>query len=258
MTDAQVRHKRLFYDSVFLIGGICCRANFTEVGVDNLFETHGAESGWVTDLPFPDIRASKVMIRVHNRMQGIAKYHPALALTVARDVLESLAGNGSIVSYQDRRYAANLVTKIEAYAGLQSSSPKASPTYVFDQRVIDAAQSRYYSGLYVDAVHRAFEALIEAVQAKAKRPDLEGRDLMFQVFSEKKPILKVSDKPAIQEGFMFLFSGAIGAIRNPHAHSSANSMPGIEAYEMLVVCSYLFRILDQAVKVEPEHTTGSN
>ena len=112
------------------------------------------------------------------------------------------------------------------------------------------SSSHYASGHYSSAVHRAYEALIVAVRDKAGRPDLDGRDLMFQAFNEQNPILHISDDPAIQEGYKFLFAGAIGAIRNPQAHTTEESLSQEEAIEMLTVCTHLFRLLESSTQVQ--------
>ena len=58
---------------------------------------------------------------------------------------------------------------------------------------------------------------------RSGRFDLSGTDLMMKVFSPNAPILKFneprteSDKSE-QQGPMFLFAGAILAVRNPRAH----------------------------------------
>jgi uncharacterized protein (TIGR02391 family) len=241
--------KRLFWSSLMLIGNICTRQQFKAKGVDNLFITHGADEGWRIKAGFPDMNASDAMRQVNNWMQGIHKYHPERSLPIALDVLVSLADSGSIVTHQDRQTAAHLAAKIAEFLQPPSQTPAARKGQQH-QRVVDVASSYYASGHYGSAVHRAYEALIAAVKDKAGRPDLEGRDLMFQAFSEKTPILRISDDPAIQEGYKFLFAGAIGAIRNPHAHTSEESLSEEEAIEMLAVCSHLFRVLDSSARVQ--------
>src|SRR5215207_7943771 len=92
------KFKRLFWQSLMLIGNICTRRQSKTTGVDNLFLTHGAEEGWRMKASFPDIRASTAMLQVNNWMQGIHQYHPERTLPIARDVLVSLSASGSIVT----------------------------------------------------------------------------------------------------------------------------------------------------------------
>jgi hypothetical protein len=73
---------------------------------------------------------------------------------------------------------------------------------------------------------------------------------MFQAFSETTPILHISDDPGVQAGYKFLFAGAIGAIRNPQAHTPEESLSEEDAIEMLAVCSHLFRVLDNSIAVQ--------
>jgi uncharacterized protein (TIGR02391 family) len=239
-------YKRLFWQTLMLIGNICSRQSFTTKGVNNLFTTHGAEEGWRIKASFPDIRASTAMLQVNNWMRGIHEYQPGRTLPIARDILASLADSGSIVAHQDRVTAARLVERIDQAMG---RIPK-SGTSQQHQKVIDTAASLFASGHYSRAVQRAYEALMAAVREKAERPDLEGRNLMFQVFSEVTPILRISQDVAVQEGYKFLFAGAIGAIRNTQTHTAKENLSANEAVEMLTVCSYLFRVLDNATKVE--------
>jgi uncharacterized protein (TIGR02391 family) len=239
--------KQLFWSSLMLIGNICTRQQFKAKGVDNLFLTHGADEGWRIKAGFPDMNASDAMRQVNNWMQGIHQYHPERSLPIALDVLVSLADSGSIVTHQDRQAAAHLAAQIAEFLRPPVQAPARKGQH---QRVVDAASSHYASGHYSSAVHRAYEALIVAVRDKAGRPDLDGRDLMFQAFNEQNPILHISDDPAIQEGYKFLFAGAIGAIRNPQAHTTEESLSQEEAIEMLTVCTHLFRVLESSTQVQ--------
>lgn len=228
-----------------LIGNICDRQKFKVKGVDNLFLTHGAQHEWLIKAPFPDMYAGDAMRQVNNWMRGIVKYHPELALPIARDVLVSLSDSGSIVTHDDRKHAANLAAKIMALLQPPSQVPAHPGQH---PRVIAVAQSYWASRHFSSAVHRAYEALIAAVKDKAGRSDLDGRDLMFQAFNEDKPILVASENREEQKAYKFLFAGAIGAIRNPQAHTAGESLSEEEGIEMLTICSHLFRVLENSTK----------
>jgi uncharacterized protein (TIGR02391 family) len=246
MASDQQEYQRVFWNCLMLIGNICDRQKLTAKGVDSLFQAHGADERWLIDAPWPDMRGSAAMRHVSNWMRGIAQYHPDRVIPIARDVLTSLADSGSIVAHQDRETAAGLVTRINKLLGVLPDTPAYR---LYHQRVVDVASSYYASGHFASAVHRAFEALIQAVQIKSGRSDLSGRDLMFQVFSESKPLIRISENKDVQDNYKFLFAGAVGAIRNPQAHTADDLLTESEAIEMLTICSHLFRILDQSSKV---------
>jgi uncharacterized protein (TIGR02391 family) len=71
------------------------------------------------------------------------------------------------------------------------------------------------------------------------RTDPSGTELMQLVFSPKSPILKFNEQQndserSEQQGMMFLFSGAMLAIRNPRAHGLVQDHPeNAIAYNLL-------------------------
>lgn len=86
-----------------------------------------------------------------------------------------------------------------------------------------AAIKLFHDGHYANAVEDACKALDGLVQDKSGRPDLSGTDLMKTVFSAKNPTLRFSDlatetERSEQEGMMYLYAGAMLALRNPRAH----------------------------------------
>ena len=90
-------------------------------------------------------------------------------------------------------------------------------------------------------------ALESYIRKKINSPDIMdigGAKLMEHVFSKDKPIIKLSDKAEEQKGFMFLFSGAIKAIRNQCSHK-IYSISLQEALEALSFLSLLFRTVDK-------------
>jgi uncharacterized protein (TIGR02391 family) len=69
------------------------------------------------------------------------------------------------------------------------------------------------------------------------------------VFSPKAPILKYNDQTneserSEQQGMMFLFAGAMLALRNPRAHGLVQDHPE-NAVEYLSVLSMLAKSLDR-------------
>lgn len=107
----------------------------------------------------------------------------------------------------------------------------------------------FTDGHYSQAVETACKVLDMLVQRRSLRNDLSGTALMRQVFSPKTPILKFNDQQndsekSEQEGMMYLFSGAMLALRNPRAHGITNDHPE-RAVEYLSFLSMLARSLDR-------------
>ena len=103
------------------------------------------------------------------------------------------------------------------------------PNYLFDKmqfhpKVVEASRELFKDGHYRDAIYRAFVEVVNFVKRKAKS-QLDGKKLMSTVFSPDNPIIRLNpletqtDKDE-QEGFMYLFMGAVQGIRNPKAHEN--------------------------------------
>lgn len=116
---------------------------------------------------------------------------------------------------------------------------------------VRAASGRLYlDGHYSDAVFAASKALINYVQEKSSRFDLDGTALMTTVFSKKSPVLVFNDlsdqtKQDEQEGMMHLFVGASLGIRNPRGHSFVKDSPE-RAIEYIAFLSMLANRVDEA------------
>lgn len=107
------------------------------------------------------------------------------------------------------------------------------------------------SKLFIDEYHRqavldATIGLVNRVKQKSQCYELDNTPLMQNVFSPNKPILKISKSKDIQQGIMWLFSGAIMAFRNAHAHKLNCQITKNECLEQLHFISYLHRILDKS------------
>jgi uncharacterized protein (TIGR02391 family) len=118
------------------------------------------------------------------------------------------------------------------------------------ERVRDVAQRPFEAG---EAGSAVFEAC-KAINARVKDmtgANLDGRDLMGQVFRPEAPQLVLADVTtktglSVQDGYKFLFMGAMAAIRNPHAHEPSGELDDNEALEQLGLASLLMRRLDEA------------
>jgi len=80
--------------------------------------------------------------------------------------------------------------------------------------------------------------------------DLDGRPLMTRAFGDSPRIiladLSTQTGKDIQDGFRFLFMGAVSGIRNPDAHELFKPLDAEEALEKLAFASMLMRHLDSA------------
>jgi uncharacterized protein (TIGR02391 family) len=119
----------------------------------------------------------------------------------------------------------------------------------FHPLVLKHASRLFGDGHYRQAILDTYIALGEQVQALSGRHNLDGSALMQNVFSAKNPKLSLSTDPDEQMGFMWLFSGALMAIRNPKAQRTKPHEDALSALEWLGFASVLFRVLDGATKL---------
>jgi uncharacterized protein (TIGR02391 family) len=97
------------------------------------------------------------------------------------------------------------------------------------------------------AVLAAFQAVEHEVQQRTQLSE-SGVFLMHKAFNGTPPLIDVTrhtgrNAQDEQEGFRFLFAGAMQALRNPRAHGSAVPDSEEEALEYLALASALMRRL---------------
>lgn len=112
--------------------------------------------------------------------------------------------------------------------------------------IIKTSSKLFIDEYYRQAVLDATIGLVNRVKQKSQCYELDNTPLMQNVFSPNKPILKISKSKDIQQGIMWLFSGAIMAFRNAHAHKLNCQITKNECLEQLHFISYLHRILDKS------------
>ncbi len=108
----------------------------------------------------------------------------------------------------------------------------------------------FVDGHYANAVEDACKVLDAMVKMRSGRHDLSGTELMQAVFSPKAPILRFNQVQtetdrSEQQGMMFLYAGAMLALRNPRAHALIQDDPE-QALEYLGLLSMLVKALDRA------------
>ncbi len=115
------------------------------------------------------------------------------------------------------------------------------------------AESRFVAGHRADAVEAALKEVNTRVKKEYKkrtRTELDGKGLMMKAFSPDKPQIVLGDLDTEsgkneQEGYMFLFAGAMQALRNPKAHANLD-IDESRAMHHLLVASLLMSKLDEA------------
>lgn len=111
----------------------------------------------------------------------------------------------------------------------------------------------FQDGHYANAVEDACKILEGFVKFRSMRFDLSGTDLMHTVFSVKSPVLAFNElqtetDKSEQQGMMYLYAGAMLALRNPRAHSLRADDPE-NALDLILFISLLMKSLDNAKKI---------
>jgi len=104
-------------------------------------------------------------------------------------------------------------------------------------------------GHYSQATFEAYKFLEKIVQKKSSITDKIGKDLMMQAFNEAAPKISIADcgtqtGRSIQEGYKFLFAGAMMAIRNPRGHEVEVRDELHSCIDHLKIVSHLLKIIE--------------
>ena len=115
---------------------------------------------------------------------------------------------------------------------------------------IKKASSKLFLDQHYDqAVHNAFKKIDNLVKNKSKQSK-SGKSLMMSTFSPEKPILKINNfvtqsEKDEQEGFMYIFAGAMQGIRNPYSHENEIDKNPWNAIELLCLASLLAKKIEK-------------
>jgi uncharacterized protein (TIGR02391 family) len=161
------------------------------------------------------------------------------------------------VQESKEREILNLRTIIELFHekiedGGESPTSKARRTFDdldLHPEISRACSKLFADGHYSEAVENSCKVLDMLVKMRSMRTDPGGTELMQLVFSPKSPILKFNEQlndseRSEQQGMMFLFSGAMLAIRNPRAHGLVQDHPE-NAIAYISFISMLAKSLDR-------------
>jgi uncharacterized protein (TIGR02391 family) len=128
-------------------------------------------------------------------------------------------------------------------------------SHAFDERNIhtkihSTSKKLFDDGHYASATFEAYKMLDKEVAAMAKSSE-SGFKLMMNCFSEVSPLIKLTDlsnqsEKDEQQGYKFIFSGAVMAIRNPRGHEYGISDSLTDCLDHLSLASMLLRRLERA------------
>lgn len=145
----------------------------------------------------------------------------------------------------------------------QTTLPREKPStpwHLLHPQVTLIAKTRFDSGNYADSVEAVFKeinTIVKDVYKKRTGQELDGTTLMQNAFKfdlkktpEERPVigfnhLSSDSEKNIQEGYRFIFSGAIQAIRNPKAHANIE-IDEKRCLHFLMLGSLLFHQLEIA------------
>lgn len=125
----------------------------------------------------------------------------------------------------------------------------------FDERNIHpkvdlVSKLLYDDGHYSQSTFEAYKLLDNEVQ-RISGVMQSGVKLMHQVFNEQSPIIKFSNVNTAsekdeQQGYKFIFAGAMFAIRNPRGHEYSFEESPNQCLDHLSLASMLLRRLEAA------------
>ncbi|MCJ7444715.1 MAG: TIGR02391 family protein [Methanotrichaceae archaeon] len=122
---------------------------------------------------------------------------------------------------------------------------------VIHSAIVDVSRNRFEKGFFADSVESAFKeinAQTKKIVKEITSIEFDGSDLMFKAFKPEKPIIVLDDLSTmsgknIQQGYMYLFAGAIMAARNPKTHEVIE-IPAENAMHYIALASLLMNKLE--------------
>lgn len=142
-----------------------------------------------------------------------------------------------------------------AYAFTEGSSERSSTNHPFDERNIHPdfpqdVRRLFDNAHYAQATFEALKFLDQEIQRISGDSDF-GKSLMMRVFGGSPPKLPLNPgmtptEQSEQEGFKFIYAGAMAGIRNPRAHKSGVVDDPDTCLDHLCLTSMLLRKLEDA------------
>lgn len=120
--------------------------------------------------------------------------------------------------------------------------------------ITKVSQERFNVGQYADSVEAAFKTInneVKKIVYEKTGEEKDGNTLMQKAFSASNPIISFNDTgfktdQDIQQGYQFMFSGAMLGIRNPKAHG-VEDISKSDAIRKLHFASMLMFKLDERI-----------
>ena len=138
---------------------------------------------------------------------------------------------------------------------LEGESPSARLLHPFDLRNVHPSFPQKVRNLFDDghcaeATFAAFKFVDKIVQRHSGRAE-SGQKLMMAVFNKENPVIKLNSltnqiEDDEQEGYRFMFAGAVMGIRNPGGHEVALSDDPDVCLDHLAFASLLIRRLERS------------
>jgi len=136
----------------------------------------------------------------------------------------------------------------------EARSQPSGALHPFDERNIHpdvekVSRKLFDDGHYSQSTFEAYKYLDKKVQELSKCKE-SGYKLMMQAFSETSPLIKLTPLASIsekdeQQGYKFIFSGAVLAIRNPRGHEYGLKETPDKCLDHLSLASLLLRRLSE-------------
>lgn len=95
---------------------------------------------------------------------------------------------------------------------------------IHDGEIVDKCVPHYREEEYQEACRKAGVILEERVTEVApdEYSELDGSDLMHQMFTDDDGVLQIADNPSEQRSLMYLFAGTYMGVRNPLSHRTVS------------------------------------
>lgn len=144
-----------------------------------------------------------------------------------------------------------LISTIEYLSNMSENIYHGIDWSIIHPEVVRVSRERFDAEQYADAVEAAFKMINNSVKriVKTKVPEeVDGVQLMQKAFNKDNPLIPLNDLVSrtdkdIQQGYQFMFAGAISGIRNPKAHD-VESISIDDAIRKLYFASMLMYKLD--------------
>ncbi|MBA7483913.1 hypothetical protein ES707_19430 [subsurface metagenome] len=213
------------------------RRNIEDI-LESAFSVASTEYKRVAELDFGVVRGTKVELqrayvrkvhRIQQEVDSIVQKYERLGIESEPVIPEELKDTVKL--------------PLQLYGALQ-----------FHPKVIAASRELFKDGYYRDAILRAFIEINNFVKEKTSL-ELDGKALMAQVFNKDNPVIKLNElrnrtEKDEQEGFMFLFMGAMVGIRNPKAHDNVIQTDPFRTLEYLALASLLMKRVEEGILVK--------